>query len=250
MALPLADRLYLTRVHAKVEGDAFFPVVDETEWHCISDEPHEPHEADERNEFPFSFRAYERMKTTRRLRPRGIVAIGLVLCLAHVAAWADEPPRVSAIGRYALETNRFWDLNDHVESIEPGAIKYDKEFRHPYLPLGGIVVDCQLTHRIGVTLAIDIPSRQSRRARNFQRYPSSWSKDVKVKFHWSHSGADELGYSDYVIPSPYGSGNVLSDGMTLSKKNRFDGVWTVKVTYGDETIYQTDFELVGCSNSN
>lgn len=60
LALPMADRLYLTRVHAKVEGDAFFPVVDETEWHCISDEPHE---ADERNEFGFSFRAYERTNT-------------------------------------------------------------------------------------------------------------------------------------------------------------------------------------------
>ncbi len=31
-ALPQADRLYLTRVHTQVEGDAFFPELDLNEW--------------------------------------------------------------------------------------------------------------------------------------------------------------------------------------------------------------------------
>lgn len=31
-ALPLADRVYLTRVHLKPEGDAFFAALDETHW--------------------------------------------------------------------------------------------------------------------------------------------------------------------------------------------------------------------------
>jgi len=31
-ALPQADRLYLTRVHTEVEGDAFFPALDFSEW--------------------------------------------------------------------------------------------------------------------------------------------------------------------------------------------------------------------------
>ena len=31
-ALPQADRLYLTRVHTKVDGDAFFPELDLSEW--------------------------------------------------------------------------------------------------------------------------------------------------------------------------------------------------------------------------
>ena len=55
--LPVAHRLYLTRVHADVNGDAFFPVVDEDEWQLVSDEAHA---ADSRNEFDFSFRIYER----------------------------------------------------------------------------------------------------------------------------------------------------------------------------------------------
>ncbi|MGJ8688855.1 MAG: dihydrofolate reductase [Gammaproteobacteria bacterium] len=32
LALPVADRLYLTQVHAEVEGDAHFPVFDLTQW--------------------------------------------------------------------------------------------------------------------------------------------------------------------------------------------------------------------------
>ena len=55
--LPVAQCLYLTRVHADVNGDAFFPDVDEGEWQLISDEAHS---ADNRNEFDFSFRIYER----------------------------------------------------------------------------------------------------------------------------------------------------------------------------------------------
>jgi dihydrofolate reductase len=57
LTLPVAKRLYLTRVHAEIEGDAVFPEIDETEWRLISDESHDP---DEKNEYPYSFRTYER----------------------------------------------------------------------------------------------------------------------------------------------------------------------------------------------
>ena len=58
LALPLAERLYLTRVHADVEGDASFPAVDATRWCLVADEHHD---ADERNEYDFSFRVYDRV---------------------------------------------------------------------------------------------------------------------------------------------------------------------------------------------
>jgi dihydrofolate reductase len=51
------DRLYLTRVHAEVEGDTFFPDVDLDRWELVSEEHHE---ADEKNEHPYSFLVYER----------------------------------------------------------------------------------------------------------------------------------------------------------------------------------------------
>ena len=54
--LPLADRVYLTRVHADVEGDAWFPALGD-DWRLVSDERHA---ADDRNEHDMSFRIYER----------------------------------------------------------------------------------------------------------------------------------------------------------------------------------------------
>ena len=57
LLLPRAQRLYLTRVHAEIEGDARFPEVDDAEWAAVSDERQA---ADEKNEFDFSFRVYER----------------------------------------------------------------------------------------------------------------------------------------------------------------------------------------------
>ena len=56
--LPDAQRLYLTRVRAEVQGDAFFPEIDESEWRLVNDESHA---ADDRNAFAFSFRTYERI---------------------------------------------------------------------------------------------------------------------------------------------------------------------------------------------
>lgn len=37
LALPHADRLYLTRIHANIEGDTYFPEIDWEEWACVED---------------------------------------------------------------------------------------------------------------------------------------------------------------------------------------------------------------------
>ncbi len=62
LALPFADRIYLTRVHAQVDGDAFFPEVDGSQWRLISDARYT---ADERNDFDCSFRVYDRAQGRR-----------------------------------------------------------------------------------------------------------------------------------------------------------------------------------------
>ncbi len=61
-ALPLADRLYLTVVHAAIDGDARFPELEAAEWTLITDERHDP---DKRNVLPYSFRLYQRVEQSR-----------------------------------------------------------------------------------------------------------------------------------------------------------------------------------------
>jgi dihydrofolate reductase len=58
LALPRADRLYLTVVHAEVEGDTWFPRFDEAAW-VLEEDVYHP--ADERHAYPFSFRTYRRL---------------------------------------------------------------------------------------------------------------------------------------------------------------------------------------------
>ncbi|MDH5444107.1 MAG: type 3 dihydrofolate reductase [Gammaproteobacteria bacterium] len=55
--LPKADRLYLTFVHSKVEGDAWFPEWNESEWKEIE---HIDHQADAKNPHAHSFVILER----------------------------------------------------------------------------------------------------------------------------------------------------------------------------------------------
>lgn len=58
LALHVADRMYLTRVHAELEGDTFFPDFDDVSEWKLTDSEH--FDADEKNEYPFSFLLYER----------------------------------------------------------------------------------------------------------------------------------------------------------------------------------------------
>ncbi len=59
-ALSLADRLYLTRVQAEVDGDVTFPNVDWSNWKLTEEETFE---ADEKNDHPFSFQIYDRVSS-------------------------------------------------------------------------------------------------------------------------------------------------------------------------------------------
>ncbi len=57
LALPMAQRLYLTEVHAQVAGDAFFPAWNRHEWEESS---RRRHSADDTNPYDYSFVIYNR----------------------------------------------------------------------------------------------------------------------------------------------------------------------------------------------
>jgi dihydrofolate reductase len=56
--LDKADRLYLTLVHATLEGDTWFPEWDAKQWQL---EQQSDHQADDSNEFDYSFLVYQRV---------------------------------------------------------------------------------------------------------------------------------------------------------------------------------------------
>jgi len=59
ITLPLADRIYLTRVHEEIEGDVLFPELSEDEWEEVECTEHPK---DDRHEYAFSFITYDRKK--------------------------------------------------------------------------------------------------------------------------------------------------------------------------------------------
>lgn len=56
-ALPIADRIYMTRVHAQLEGDTQFPGLSETEWQLVHSTPFEK---DEKHTYPYTFETWQR----------------------------------------------------------------------------------------------------------------------------------------------------------------------------------------------
>jgi len=57
-ALARADRMYLTYIHQKIEGDSFFPEWEKGSWHETS---RIEHSADQHNCYPFTFVTLERI---------------------------------------------------------------------------------------------------------------------------------------------------------------------------------------------
>lgn len=55
--LPLAQRLYITEVHASPEGDTYFPEVNKEEWNEVK---RVDYKADEKNMYDYSFVVLER----------------------------------------------------------------------------------------------------------------------------------------------------------------------------------------------
>lgn len=59
LAIPLADKMYLTHVETEIPGDTYFPEFDKQEWNITHEEKWL---ADEKNEFNCTFTIYERKK--------------------------------------------------------------------------------------------------------------------------------------------------------------------------------------------
>lgn len=57
LTLPLADKVYLTRIEHTFEADTFFPSLNPDDWEI---EHSEPHLQDEKNKFDYTFMVYHR----------------------------------------------------------------------------------------------------------------------------------------------------------------------------------------------
>jgi len=56
-ALPFAQRIYLTVIHAKFDADVFFPELDKNTWHC---KEAVERSCDEKNHYDLTFYRYEK----------------------------------------------------------------------------------------------------------------------------------------------------------------------------------------------
>ena len=56
-SLPVANRIYLTRIHHVFEGDVFFPEIDAEDWACTSERFCA---ADEKNAYDHTYQVWER----------------------------------------------------------------------------------------------------------------------------------------------------------------------------------------------
>ncbi|MHA4810556.1 dihydrofolate reductase [Flavitalea flava] len=57
-SMAIADKIYMTRVDTVIEGDTWFPVIDENKWEMTS---HRDFPVDEKHAYAYSFQVWERI---------------------------------------------------------------------------------------------------------------------------------------------------------------------------------------------
>lgn len=57
-AMIVADKIYMTRVDAELDGDAFFPVIDKTQWQLISEDSRV---ADAKHAYSYHFQLWRKL---------------------------------------------------------------------------------------------------------------------------------------------------------------------------------------------
>lgn len=57
IAFDRANKIYMTRVHAELDGDTYFPVIEKDDWKLVSNTENA---ADDKHAFAFSFQLWER----------------------------------------------------------------------------------------------------------------------------------------------------------------------------------------------
>ncbi|MFO8086417.1 MAG: type 3 dihydrofolate reductase [Bacteroidales bacterium] len=63
LALPLAERIYLTRIDAQFPGDTFFPELNKNRWVVVEEEKHQ---ADDKNPYDYIFQTLEKARATSK----------------------------------------------------------------------------------------------------------------------------------------------------------------------------------------
>ncbi len=56
-SMEIADKIYMTRVHATLDGDTFFPAIDEDKWQLTANQDFA---VDEKHKYAYSFQTWER----------------------------------------------------------------------------------------------------------------------------------------------------------------------------------------------
>jgi len=56
-SMEIADKIYITRVHATLDGDTFFPVIDDSNWQLTANRDFK---VDEKHKYGYSFQTWKR----------------------------------------------------------------------------------------------------------------------------------------------------------------------------------------------
>ena len=156
--------------------------------------------------------------------------------------WQDIEMSFEPVGRL-VSTDYDYGFRAYAIEGEDGLeYLYNDELRPPDSPAGPLPVDCEETKQIGVWLD---PGPALKKKNRLDRSVEIHAKQPRVDVRWSHSERPE-GDTRYRWTRHVVFGERFVTRINLAKEDRVDGVMTLNIRKGDEVLYTTSFQLMGC----
>lgn len=136
--------------------------------------------------------------------------------------------------RYAIDTDKIPDYEAYYRSIARRTFTYDNHYRQPDLPA---IVSCSTTGRVGVTYLLRRRTQHS--VQNVTHY-----------VYWSHSALNggetilQQTHRDLFLDDQ--SSEIKSTGWALTPELRVNGVISVRIVLGKDTLIEDSFTLSDC----
>ena len=159
--------------------------------------------------------------------------------------WQEIELTLEPVGRFVRTDYSYGYRVSSIKTEDGPEYVFDDEFRSPDSPVGPLPVDCDETRQIGVWLTPGPEKKKQKSSFAGRGRVHIYAKQMKVDVQWSHSERPE-GDSRYHWRRNVSFGYRFVTRLNLSKKDRTDGVMTLNVLKGDEVLYTTSFQLMGC----
>ncbi len=153
----------------------------------------------------------------------------------------DQDAGIELLVRFAIDSADRYPPRVHNELALDGTMPFENGYVQPDLPSGPVEMDCSVVDEFGITFKYLWAERNT--------YPR---KNIEMTLSHPELDTDSWRFERFTRPPTRATyrPRVYTWSFELEDRFRRNGTYTFDVTYGEETLLQTEFLMSGCETTS